>query len=96
MIVEFLAIAEDEYREAVDYYEAERPGLGGDFVDDLTHTLQRIVSFPHAGVRLSRRTRRCLIRRFPYAIIYQRRPGMILIVAVMHLKRHPDSWRDRT
>jgi len=28
--------------------------------------------------------------------IYQIRKDMILIVAVMHLHRHPDSWKHRT
>ena len=35
------------------------------------------------------------MRRFPYGLIYHVRDEMLLIVAVMHLHRHPDVWRDR-
>jgi hypothetical protein len=29
------------------------------------------------------------------ALVYQLRGEALLIVAVMHLKRHPDSWKSR-
>ena len=33
--------------------------------------------------------------KFPYALIYQGSPDLILIVAVQSLHRHPDSWKSR-
>jgi toxin ParE1/3/4 len=39
--------------------------------------------------------RRVLANRFPYGIPYAPRPNTIYILAVMHLKRRPDYWRDR-
>ena len=44
---------------------------------------------------LTARTRRYVITRFPYGIVYQIRANEILVVAVMHLKRQPDYWIDR-
>lgn len=55
--------------------------------------MDRIVLNPQAWQKLSRRTRRALTNRFPYGIIYQERPEEILVVAVMHLHRHPGSWK---
>jgi hypothetical protein len=31
----------------------------------------------------------------PYGLVYQVRSDKILILAVMHLSRRPDYWRDR-
>nr|VFJ95060.1 MAG: hypothetical protein BECKLFY1418A_GA0070994_104613 [Candidatus Kentron sp. LFY] len=37
----------------------------------------------------------CRIVRFPYAIVYQPRGDIVLIVAILHLHRYPDSWKCR-
>ena len=35
------------------------------------------------------------VRRFPFGILYRVDPDEIVILAVMHLARQPDYWRDR-
>jgi hypothetical protein len=40
-------------------------------------------------------TRRCLLRRFPYGLIYALDQDDILILAVAHTRREPGYWRDR-
>jgi hypothetical protein len=35
------------------------------------------------------------VSRFPYQIVYRRRPDEIVIVAVAHVKRKPGYWKDR-
>ena len=39
--------------------------------------------------------RRCQIRRFPYGIIYAIDEEVLFILAVMHLHRDPECWKDR-
>ena len=39
--------------------------------------------------------RRNLARSFPYAVVYLAEPDRVWIVAVMHLHRVPDYWRER-
>ncbi len=95
MKVGFLSPAAAEFREAVDHYEAVRDGLGGEFADEVTLSKQRIAAYPDAWPKLSARTRRCLVDRFPYGLVNRVRGKEIQIVAVMHLKRHPLYWRDR-
>ena len=36
------------------------------------------------------------MRRFPYGVIYSIEDDALVIVAVFHLHRHPDSWKERT
>jgi toxin ParE1/3/4 len=40
-------------------------------------------------------SRRHLLTRFPFAVIYTIENQRIYILAVMHLKRKPFYWKDR-
>ena len=93
--VRFLSCAENEFVQAVDYYNEQSPGLGFEFAAEVRRTLGRIQSHPSAWHALSARTRRCRVSRFPYGLIYQEREDHLLIVAVMHMSRRPEGWRER-
>jgi plasmid stabilization system protein ParE len=87
--------AKAELNEAVTYYEACRIGLGTEFLEEIYSTIQRITQFPKAWNQLSLNTRRCLLKRFPYGIIYQINESEITIIAVMQMNRKPDYWKGR-
>ena len=95
MRVRLLAAARNELFNAVSHYDSQKEGLGDQFADEVRKTISRIVLHPLAWQSLSERTRRCLTKRFPYGVVYQVRSDSILIVAVMHLRQHQDSWRGR-
>jgi plasmid stabilization system protein ParE len=77
------------------YYEEQMPGLGTQFLDEVQSALDRIRAFPLAWQPLSQHTRRCLLNRFPYGVIYEQRKDEIVVVAVGHQHRHPDFWKSR-
>ena len=87
--------AEVELVDAIDYYEDREPGLGYDFAIEVHSTLENILSFPKAWPILDEHIRRCQTRRFPYGIIYTIDKDVILVLAIMHLHRHPEYWKDR-
>jgi hypothetical protein len=95
MTVEFHPVAEGEFLDAIAFYNRERRELGYEFEAEVNRTIQRILHSPDAWAPLSRRTRRCRTNRFPYGVVYQVRGDLLLIVGVMHLRRHQDSWRHR-
>ena len=95
MTYRFLSPAERDLAEAVDYYEAQVPGLGLEFLDEVERTVKRIIMQPEAWMSISENHRRCRTRRFPYGLIYSLDKNEIIIAAVMCLRRHPDSWKDR-
>ena len=78
--------------ESFAYYESKRLGLGKDFIDEVYNAVKRIADNPMAWAELSKRTRRCLVSRFPFGIIYQIRDHEILVLAVAHLHRKPGYW----
>lgn len=91
----FHPYAKIEFNNAIDYYEKRKTGLGREFADEIYEAIERILRFPNAHSPLSLNSRRCLVSRFPYGLIYQIRDSDILIVAVMHLNREPNYWQDR-
>jgi hypothetical protein len=95
MRIEFLAPAEIELIDASSYYNIQSEGLGFEFAAEVKKTIERIIQHPGAWTKLSKRTRRCRTNRFPYGVIYQIKEETILIVAVMHLSRDPQTWKAR-
>ncbi len=95
MNVVFLETAEFEFNEAIMFYNIQRENLGYEFASEVKNAIERIIENPEAWAPLSKRTRRCLTRRFPYGIIYQIRNKTLLIISVMHLRRKPQTWRSR-
>jgi hypothetical protein len=95
MKVDFLSIAEMELKSAIDYYNEQSEGLGFELAYEVRKTIERIIQFLDAWPKLSKRTRRCRCKRFPYGVIYQIRENLILIIAVMHLHKKPGYWKDR-
>jgi plasmid stabilization system protein ParE len=87
--------AETEFVAAIDWYEARSVGLGGDFAAEIHAAIRRAASLPLAWPQLDRDIRRVLANRFPYGVLYAQREDHILILAVMHLRREPDYWRQR-
>lgn len=92
---EFLEPAQFELEEEVQYFNEQQEGLGYEFAKEVSDTISRILRYPEAWSKLSKRTRRCRTRRFPYGVIYQIKGDKILVVAIAHLRRKPFYWRDR-
>jgi hypothetical protein len=87
--------AETEFDKVIEYYEDCRRGLGMDFAHEVYATIARVLQYPDAWSPMSKNTRRCLVHRFPFGIIYRAKSDHIEIVAVADLRRRPDYWRDR-
>lgn len=95
MKIRFLEIAQIELDEAIEYYNLKSPGLGYKFLLEALNTLERIQRFPYAWHPFDKDVRRCQLHRFPYGIIYQKLEDEVLIIAIAHLHRKPDHWKDR-
>ena len=57
----------------------------------LAHCILFFLKFS-AWSNISKRTRRCLLNKFPYGVIYQIRDEEILVLAIAHLHRRPGYW----
>jgi hypothetical protein len=91
----FLPEATGDIARAIEYYEAIQINLGLDFLIELEKAVARIVEYPKAWQKISDDFHRCLLGRFPYGIIYSIETDCIIIVSVMNLHQHPDTWKSR-
>ena len=84
-----------ELREAVRFYEGEAAGLGAEFAAEVRAAIGQVLEHPLSGTPARAGTRRKLLARFPYSLIYLPHPRQITIFAVMHHRRRPGYWLDR-
>jgi plasmid stabilization system protein ParE len=85
--------AESELLDARNWYEEQHPGLGRTFAQAVEDALTGIVQTPLAYPSVRGETRRALVRRFPYAVYYRVLPDQIVVLALMHGRRHPSWWQ---
>jgi len=93
--VTFLALAQEELDNIFETYDYQN-NLGYAFVDDVKETLQRIQLYPEAWHKCSTHTHRCILKQFPYAIIYQKRDDDILVLAIVNLRKKPTLWASKS
>lgn len=93
--VSFHIDAVAEAREARQWYEERWPALAEAFMTELDHAVQQITELPDTWPPYEQGTRRYLMQRFPYFVIYRQRGVRIDVVAVMHARRSPGYWHHR-
>jgi plasmid stabilization system protein ParE len=87
MRVLFTAAAQADVEEALDWYRARAPAAATRFRDALRGVVARIAENPKQFPILSHQTRRVILRRFPYVVIFRETRGLAYIVGVFHASR---------
>lgn len=95
MQIEFIEPAIIELDDAIEYYELQLTGLGNKFLSDLLETIELISKFPQLFTQNSEHTRKAVLKKFPYYLIYSIFNNRIYIIAVAHQNRAPEYWIDR-
>ena len=95
MIVRFTPQAETELAEARAWYAHQREDLDLEFMRSIDDAVSRIVTNPHRYPNTYRSLRRCVVRRFPFAIFYEVASDEVEVIAVFHSRRDPERWKSR-
>ena len=93
--IRFHPEAESEMIEAAVWYESQQTDLGKRFLTSVQDALNRLELNPALYPVVERDVRRCLTRTFPFGVLFWTGTDMIVIMAVMHLHRDPDYWKNR-
>jgi plasmid stabilization system protein ParE len=93
--VQLLLEAVQEVEEAFWWYERQRHGLGLEFLLAFDAAVEALRRLPEGHEVVALRTRKALLRRFPYLVLYALEDERILITAVFHGRRDPRRWSDR-
>lgn len=87
--------AEAEADQAFGRYWVESPSAAFGFDDELIDAYKRLRAAPSIGGPFLHGTRRILLDRYPFFIVYRERLHDIQIIAVAHAKRRPGYWSKR-
>jgi toxin ParE1/3/4 len=67
--------------------------LGADFLNRFEEAMRRIALFPESGPTAFLDYRRILVRRFPYGVFHVIEGNLLVVAAVYHLARSPETMR---
>jgi hypothetical protein len=93
--VTILHEAEVELWEAVEFYESRSAGLGLDFEREIKTALELVQQSPNRWPIHRDGTRRYLIHRFPYFVVYVLHKDRVWVIAFAHCRRRPGYWSGR-
>jgi toxin ParE1/3/4 len=93
--VEFHPLAADEAEAAERWYRERNEIASSRFQRELDRAVDLISERPNTGSPYLVNTKRVLMRRFPFFVVYRVRGENVQIVAVAHARRRPGYWRTR-
>jgi toxin ParE1/3/4 len=94
--VVFHPLAEQEVTDAAAYYEAQKLGLGLEYLGEVEHAVNFLARYPEAGAKIRGPIRRLSLPKFPYALLYRvLGDGQIRVLAIAHHKQRPQYWDGR-
>jgi toxin ParE1/3/4 len=93
--VEFHEAASLEFEAAFAWYfeRSERAALR--FAREVERAVASIADAPERFPAGASGTRRFLLQRFPFAVVYRELPSVIQVLAVAHGRRRPGYWKTR-
>ena len=84
-----------EARAAAQWYR-ERSALAADaFLAELDRAIETIAENPEMQPHYVRGTRRYLLQRFPFYLVYREVAGKLEIIAIGHGRLRPGYWKNR-
>ena len=95
MQVEFIEPASLELDDAIEFYDLQSTDLGITFYKEVLETIELIALFPQIWCKNTEHTRKAVLRKFPFNLIYTILDENIFIIAVAHQNREPEYWIDR-
>ncbi len=93
--LEFHPQAVEEARAAREWYGERSLAVAEAFVAELDEAAKRILDAPSRWPVHSHGTRRYLLRRFPYMVVFRETMSAIQVIAVAHGRRKPGYWKER-
>jgi plasmid stabilization system protein ParE len=93
--LEYLEEALREAEAAARWYAERSVTAAAGFSDEIDAAESAIVRLPEAWPAFDPGTRRYLLQRFPFSVVYRIEARRILIMAVAHARRRPGYWKAR-
>lgn len=85
----------NDLRSAIEYYAELQEDLAEDFLRETKVAIDSILTGPLHFQKVFLELRKVNLHRFPYAVFYIITDDFIVVVGIMHLRRHPNVWQTR-
>ena len=92
----FTRAARADLAAAVRWYDTHAPHVVPQFREAVRTALIRIAENPKQFPPALKNTRRALLRRFPYILVFRETHDAVYVVAVFHTSRDPLVWKRRS
>lgn len=87
--------AERDIRSAANWYENQKHHLGQEFLDEILAVEGNLSQHPLIYPVMHKDIRRVATKRFPYAVYFATKKRTVIIIAVLHMRRDPNNWKNR-
>ena len=84
-----------DLKSAVTRYLERSEIAAAKFVAEVDRAVGLVIEAPGRWPAGEQGTRRFILKRFPFAIVYREKPAAVQIVAFAHGHRKPEYWKDR-
>jgi toxin ParE1/3/4 len=93
--VEFHEEAAREYLAAFDWYLERNELVASRLAEQVTNAIELIADAPQRWPHYAHHTRKFVLRRFPFLVVYRELANVIQILAIAHAHRRPGYWKTR-
>jgi plasmid stabilization system protein ParE len=95
--LKILPDARSDMREAIDWYNSQKKGLGTKFFKHLAEAMKLVLENPHLFQIRYKEVRQANIKTFPFQVHFfiDEERHDVVVIAVLHTSRNPQIWKDR-
>ena len=93
--LDFRSAAANDLEEAAGWYESKQSGLGRRFLEEINLSLERVQESPLSFAIAEDEIRRSVVSRFPYCIYFIVETDRVVVIAIVHARRHAHRWKSR-
>jgi toxin ParE1/3/4 len=80
---------------SISWYLEQNETTADKFVEEIDRAIDLVLASPRRWPTSDLDTRKFVLHRFPYAVIYHERKSVVRILAIAHGHRQPGYWKDR-
>jgi len=84
-----------ELKSAISWYLEQNRAAADNLVAEIDRAIDLITTSPRRWPVGDLGTRKFVLRRFPYAVVYHERESAVRILAIAHGHRLPGYWKNR-
>ena len=95
MLVKLHPKAEEGLENALNYYYEIDEKIEAKFLKYLDSTFDKILKFTNLYPYENKVAQKVLVENFPYIVLYEQNEETIMVLAIFHTKRNPQTLTDR-